>query len=190
MIKFTREALATTEAGKLIENEKVLTRKEKFREKLANDPNMIKRGYEHGWIMFGDRLLFVRSRWDANMCAYYEFLKNQGTILNWYYEPIIFWFDKIKRGTNNYKPDFKIEQDPIIEYYVEIKGFWTQKDTVKQKRMKKYHPYVVMTYVKQEDYKRIASQFDWIPGWNQPFMKREQIAHLLPIKTKKTKKAL
>jgi len=178
-MKFTRKTLSETVAGKLPENKPALSRKEVIREKLQEDPNMIKRGYEHGWIQFGERVLFVRSRWEANLCAYYEFLKQKGSIKDWDYEKETFWFEGILRGTNNYKPDFKITRTDESEYRVEVKGYWEKKDTVKMNRMKKYHPNIQMKYIQENEYKEIAQNSSLYPGWGQPFQKREQIQHLL-----------
>lgn len=210
MIKFTRVSLAETTAGKLLQNQKVLERKVNFREKLQENPNMIKGGYEQGWIQVGDRVLFVRSRWEANICAYLEFLKENNKIKRWGYEQKTFWFKGIARGTNSYKPDFVIEENDGTEVYIEVKAFWTPKDTVKMNRMKKYFPYVEIFVIADDKcYNRMTKQFPnlafkkygnydhikqsafFIKGWNQPFLKREQVEHLIPLKVKKQpKKAL
>jgi len=178
-MKFTRKSLEETVAGQLQANSQILSRKELFREKLSQDPNMIKKGYEHGWIIFGDRVLFVRSRWEANLCAYYEFLKNNGSIKEWEYEKETFWFEGLKRGTTNYKPDFRITRNDDSQYRVEVKGYWEKKDTVKMNRMKKYHPDVQMKYIQENEYKAIAEKSGLYPGWDQPFQKREDIQALL-----------
>lgn len=207
MIKFTRTALSKTPAGKLIENQQVLTRKEAFREKIINDPNMIKRGYKHGWIQLGERVLFVRSRWDGNIAAYFEYLKAKNQIKHWTYEPTTFWFHKIKRGTNNYKPDFLIVENDGREHYVEVKAFWTKKDSVKLARMAKYYKEVEISiladtkcfermetefpelkFKRYEAYDYIKRNALFIPGWDKEFLKREQIEHLIPLKTKPERK--
>lgn len=194
-MKFTRKSLMETVAGQLPENQEKLTRKELIRQKLQDDPSMIKRGYEHGWIVFGIRVLFVRSRWEANLCAYYEFLKNNGSIKEWEYEKEVFWFEGLKRGTTNYKPDFRITRNDGSQYRVEVKGYWEKKDTVKMNRMKKYHPEIVMKYIQENEYKAIAEKSDLYPGWDQPLQKREDIQALLdeqilrdpPVKKTKSK---
>lgn len=186
-MKFTTKTLSETLAGKLPENQEKLNRKEMIREKLQEDPSMIKRGYERGYVVFGDRAVFVRSRWEANLCAYYEFLKNNGSIIEWEYEPHTFWFEGIKRGTNNYKPDFKITEecpDPVhvpISYYVELKGHWEKKDTVKMNRMKKYYPGIKMVYIQEPEYLEILANKKLYPGWDQPFKKRDEVQHLLDL---------
>lgn len=195
-MKFTKETLSKTIAGSLPENQEKLSRKEFIRQKLAEDPDMIKRGYERGYVVFGDRAVFVRSRWEANICAYYEFLKAHGKIHDWEYEPETFWFEGIKRGTNNYKPDFKITEmrtDQFILdetdtfHWVEVKGYWEQKDTVKQNRMAKYHPNVKMVYILEKQYNDIAFDSHLYPGWGQPFRKKEEVQHLLDLRPPKEK---
>lgn len=205
-MKFTREALGSTEAGKLIETQKILNRKEAFREKIIEDPNFQKRGYEHGWIQLGERVLFVRSRWEANICAYLEFLKNNKKIVRWGYEQKTFWFKGVSRGTNNYKPDFVIEDLDGNEIYIEVKAFWTKKDSTKMNRMRKYWPFVEVLIIADDkcfarmrkefpelqfkeygNYTRISELHRVIPGWNQPFLKREQVEHLIPQTVKKVR---
>lgn len=184
-MKFTLKSLSTTKAGQKPENEEKLSRKEFIRQKLQEDPDMIKRGYERGYVVFGDRAVFVRSRWEANLCAFYEFLKVSGKILDWEYEPTTFWFEGIKRGTNNYKPDFKITYLDGSFEYIEVKGYWEQKDTVKQNRMKKYFPDIVMVYILKKQYDDIAFDSALYPGWGQPFKKKEEVQHLLDLQPKK-----
>src|SRR5690606_40367206 len=105
MIKFTRESLSKTKAGERIDNQRELFRHEEVLQKKKR----IADGYERGWIVIGeDRPIFVRSRWEANLVCYFQWLKETGVIKNWFYESETFWFDGVRRGTNNYKPDFKI----------------------------------------------------------------------------------
>lgn len=204
MVTFSREALSKTKAGKLIENQNQLT----FLENLEKKKKAIASGYEHGWILLeGDRPLFVRSRWEANLVFYFEFLKRNGSIRHWYYESETFWFDGIKRGTNNYKPDFKIIEANGDEYFIEVKGYFTQKDAVKLKRMAKYHPHVRMKvlsndkgfqsihknypelqFEKYASYDMISEKSGMIKGWNSPFKKKEEIQKHFPIPMKKPKK--
>lgn len=199
-IVFTRHSLLQTSAGHLPENKVKLSRKEMIREKLAEDPNMIKRGYKHGWIIFDDRVLFVRSSWDANIAAFLQWQKEQGIIKEWEYESETFWFDGVKRGTNSYKPDFRITPINPLEakIRIEVKAYWTSKDTVKMKRMKKYHPTVPMAIIcntkTSHEIKSTYPDLDWalyanydelvkqsavFKGWNQPMVKRGEIQHLL-----------
>lgn len=201
MIKFSREALSKTKAGKLIENERQLLLHEKIEEKKKK----IAQGYEHGWILLeGDRPIFVRSRWEANLVFYFEFLKKQGKIKNWLYEHETFWFEGIKRGTNNYKPDFKIIENDDSEYFIEVKGYFTKKDAIKLKRMQKYHPNVRMKvlsndkgfeaihknfpdlkFEKYSSYDMISENSYLIKGWNSPFKKKDEIQKFIPLPMKK-----
>jgi hypothetical protein len=74
-------------------------------------------------------------------------MKQHKYIVDYWYEQDTFWFDGIKRGTNNYKPDWKVEfPSGKIEYF-EVKGYETSKDRTKYKRMAKYHPNIVLNVV-------------------------------------------
>ena len=76
--------------------------------------------------------LFCRSRWESNTLRFFQ---HQG--LEFIYEPRVFFFDKIKRGTLSYMPDVYI---PSLDIYVEIKGQLTPKGKVAIKRFQKYYP--------------------------------------------------
>lgn len=104
-----------------------------------------------GWFDFpcGKRCYF-RSTWELKYAKYLDFLKKHKQINEWLYEPDTFWFEGIRRGTNNYKPDFKVVMPDESIYYVEVKGYWDSKSLTKIKRMKKYHPSVNLKTVDKE----------------------------------------
>jgi predicted nuclease of restriction endonuclease-like RecB superfamily len=104
-----------------------------------------------GWAEFPDgKKCYLRSTWELKYAKYLEFLKKHGHIIDWQYEPVTFWFEGIKRGTNNYKPDFQVTMPDQSIYYVEVKGYWDSKSLTKIKRMKKYHPSVNLKTVDKE----------------------------------------
>lgn len=203
MIKFTRDALSRTKAGERIDNQLELLKHEEVLQKKKR----IAEGYERGWIVIGqDRPIFVRSRWEANLICYFQWLKETGVIKNWFYESETFWFDGVRRGTNNYKPDIKIIEHDGGEYYIEVKGYFTRKDLTKFKRMAKYHPNVRIkilssdkgfaqihkdfpdfSFEKCRSYDMISESSSMFKGWGQPFKKKEEIQSLIPLPMKKPK---
>jgi hypothetical protein len=74
-------------------------------------------------------------------------MKKHGKIVDWEHEPKTFYFDGIKRGTNNYKPDFKVIFPSGSEEWYEVKGYMDAKSKTKIKRMAKYHPDVKLNVV-------------------------------------------
>jgi len=93
-----------------------------------------------GWYEIDGKKMYLKSNWERRFCLYLSFQKKYGHIVDYWYEPQTFWFEGIKRGTTNYKPDFKVEfPSGNFEFY-EVKGYMTSKDETKIKRMKKYHP--------------------------------------------------
>lgn len=111
--------------------------------------------------------IYFRSSWEANYARYLNLLIKLGAITSWEYEPLTFWFDGVRRGTNSYRPDFRIhhKNDDRPEY-IEIKGWVTPKDRTKWRRMKKYHPTIKLTVVAEKEYR--ALQRKWssaIPAW-------------------------
>lgn len=96
--------------------------------------------WKSGWYQIGDKKCYFRSRWEAVYADYLEILRKGGAITSWEYEPTTFWFEGIKRGTNSYKPDFKVTMPDGMHEWHEIKGWMDPRSATKLKRMAKYHP--------------------------------------------------
>lgn len=74
----------------------------------------------------------VRSGWEGNVLRWMTFLKKR-----WDYEPRVFYFEQIKRGTVAYTPDIYLPDEDI---WVEVKGYLRPQDKTKLRRFKKYYP--------------------------------------------------
>lgn len=119
-----------------------------------------------GWREIGEKRHYYYSRWEMNFARYLEWLKTSGEIKEWLYEPDVFWFDGIKRGVNNYKPDFKVEENDGSTVYYEVKGYMDSKSKTKIKRMAKYHPDITLIVIKRKEYNDIAKKVSGlISGW-------------------------
>lgn len=81
-------------------------------------------------------------------------MKEQKIILDWEYEPQTFWFEKIKRGTRSYLPDFKIYRNNSSHYWVEVKGYMDQKSRTKIKRFGLYYPEEELLVIDKEWFKK------------------------------------
>jgi len=114
-----------------------------------------------GWLEIDNKRMYVKSNWERRYCLYLSFMKKHGHILDYEYEPKTFWFDGIRRGTTNYKPDFAVKFPSGNTEYFEVKGYETNKDRTKYKRMAKYYPDVVL---------RIIGK-DWFKS-NSPILKK------------------
>lgn len=102
-----------------------------------------KSGYEHiksGFYVVGGKRIFLRSKYEYTYVLYLQFLKDKKKIKDWEYEPKLFIFEKIKHGTNCYKPDFKITENDGSTWWAEVKGVLDSKSKTKLSRMKKYYP--------------------------------------------------
>lgn len=109
--------------------------------------------------------IFFRSAWEANYARYLNWLKARGDIIGWEYEPVTFWFEKIRRGVRSYKPDFRVTEANQT-YFVEVKGWMDPKSKTKLARMKRYHPDVEVRLVGERQYREIASKLGrLISGW-------------------------
>lgn len=122
-------------------------------------------GKSAGWREIGSQRKYFRSKWEANYARYLEYLKQKGVVLAWLHEPDTFWFEGIKRGVNNYKPDFKITYLNGQEEYHEVKGFMDSKSKTKIKRMKKYFPEIKLIVVDQEWFKNAKILKSLISDW-------------------------
>lgn len=74
----------------------------------------------------------VRSSWENNVLVWMNHKK-----IKWEYEPKIFMFEQIARGTRSYIPDVYLPKEDI---WIEIKGRLTIKDRTKANRFRKYYP--------------------------------------------------
>lgn len=159
---------------KLWEDQKSIFNSEEFRQKksdimMLNQANGVyKNSYSRtksGTITIGGKKIFVRSAWEANIAAYFEFLKNKKEITDWEYEPKTFWFEEIKRGVRSYKPDFLITKNDMSQYWVEVKGWMDDKSKTKIKRFAKYYPNEKMEILDKKRYDVIKKSAGVIKDW-------------------------
>lgn len=110
--------------------------------------------------------LYVRSSWEANYARYLNLLKENGEVLGWEYEAQTFSFDRIKRGSRHYTPDFKVTfGDGRVEFH-EVKGYMRPDAKTKIKRMAKYHPSAVVLVIDGKRYRAIEKEYKpQIPTW-------------------------
>ena len=125
--------------------------------------------WKAGWREFNGKRAYVRSRWEANVAHYLDFLVANGKMFKWEYEPDTFWFDAIKRGVRSYKPDFKVwDREGDDPYYIEVKGWMCPRSKTTLKRMAKYHPDVRIDLIQADRYKEIEKTAGpLIPAWEK-----------------------
>lgn len=112
--------------------------------------------------------LYLRSKWEANIARYLNWLKAMGAVLDWKYESREWEFAAIRRGTRFYKSDFEIwfARDPQNPVYWEVKGYLDRVSKTKLKRMALYYPEVRIVLIDGPAYRSIASQArQTVPGW-------------------------
>jgi len=95
---------------------------------------------KQGWEVIGEKRIYFRSGLEVKKARDLELLKIGGYIKEWFHEPETFYFEGIKRGTTNYKPDFKVINMDDSHYWIEAKGWWDAKSKTKVKRFRKYFP--------------------------------------------------
>lgn len=127
----------------------------------ASDYTHIKRG-----VRLDIGPMCFRSSWEANIARYFNLLIMWGKITKWEYEKTEFKFNGIERGTRFYLVDFKVFPVGKEPYYVEVKGRWTSKARTQIKRMRVYHPNVVIEIIDKRAYYAIAEKVrKLIPMW-------------------------
>ncbi len=111
--------------------------------------------------------IYFRSGWEANFARYLNFLKRQGLIYKWEFEPDTFWFNGIRRGVCSYLPDFKVWDKAYTQpYYIEVKGHMDSKSKTKIKRMAKHYPDIKLEVVGAKEYDEIRRKLSKIiPNW-------------------------
>lgn len=114
---------------------------------LSASSGGIQRQTYKGWYEIDGKRMYLKSNWEKRYALYLAFMKKHKHIKDWEYEPDTFWFDGIKRGTNNYKPDFKVLFNTDNYEYYEVKGFMDSKSKTKIKRMAKYHPSIKLNVI-------------------------------------------
>ena len=122
--------------------------------------------WKQDWAEIGGKRNFYRSRWEYRYALYLELMKQNKHIVDWLHEPHTFYFEGIKRGTNNYKPDFKVIFPSGREEWYEIKGYMDAKSATKIKRMAKYHPQIILNVVDKTWFAQNGSKLKGIlKGW-------------------------
>lgn len=106
--------------------------------------------WKQEWKVIGQRRIFFRSRWEFLYALYLEHLKERGIIKDWEHEAETFWFEKIKRGTRSYLPDFKVYFNNGGIEYCEVKGYMDERSKTKIKRMGIYYPSVKLRVVEKD----------------------------------------
>ena len=128
--------------------------------------NRARGSWKAGWRVVGGRKIYFRSKWEANYGRYLEFLKSCGEVKEWLHEPKTFWFEKIKRGCRSYLPDFRVVWADGKEEYHEVKGWMDKRSITKIKRMRIYHPKVVLRVLDgkwfSENTRKLKS---FVPEW-------------------------
>jgi hypothetical protein len=114
---------------------------------LSTSSSGVQRQTYKGWYEIDGKKMYLKSNWEKRYAYYLDFMKKHNHIIDWEYEPDTFWFEGIKRGTNNYKPDFKVLFPSGNYEYFEVKGFMDKKSATKIKRMAKYHPTIKLRVI-------------------------------------------
>lgn len=143
--------------------------------------------WKAGWREFGDQRCFFRSAWESNWGRYLEWLRVRGDIQKWEHEPETFWFEKIRRGTRSYLPDFRVTERNGSVVFHEVKGWMDQKSATKIKRMRIYHPTVKLIVIDKKQYASVRNALGGvIPGWETNSKPTISIERLLPPMTAET----
>lgn len=119
-----------------------------------------------GWREIGGKRFYFRSRWEINYAFYLEWQKVHGLISEWEFESTTFWFEKIRRGTRSYLPDFIVTEKDGSRNIREVKGYMDSRSATKLKRMAKYHPSWRIFVIDETWFRANAPKLKaLVPGW-------------------------
>jgi hypothetical protein len=108
---------------------------------------------------------YFRSMWEANYARYLRWLKEQGQIASWEYEPQTFVFHGVTRGVLTYTPDFRVTENGGSIAYHEVKGWMDPKSKAKLARMAKFYPAERIIVIGPAEYRAVAKWSGMIDGW-------------------------
>ena len=123
---------------------------------LSASSNANQRQTYKGWVTIDNKRYYYKSLWEYRYAMYLDLMKRHNHIVDWFYGPHTFYFEGIKRGTTNYKPDFKVIFPSGNEEWIEVKGYMDAKSATKIKRMAKYFPKIKLRVVGSDWFKSNA----------------------------------
>lgn len=138
---------------------------EKMINRLKNNPQNQYSRVRKGKITIDDKTFFARSRWEANVAAYLQYLKESDLIKDWEHEAEEYRFEAIKRGVMSYLPDFKVTRLNGSFYLIEVKGYMDDKSKTKLNRMKKYFPDIFIDLIEAKRYKQLEENSGLFRWW-------------------------
>lgn len=102
------------------------------------------------------QLCHFRSKFEYAWAKYQQFLQDTNEIMDWFYEPEVFYFENETTAPVQYTPDFQIIGKKGDIYYQECKGYHDGQTNKKLQRMAKHHPDIVMELVLQSIPKNLS----------------------------------
>jgi len=116
-------------------------------------------------VTVGGKTFTIKSSWEYDVALYLEFLKSNGLISDWQYEPTRFVFKYNTLGVRTYKPDFGVTRGNRV-YYLEVKGWPDKKYIIKRELMAEEYPDVKMLYILKDQYHAIERKHaSHLLGW-------------------------
>lgn len=134
-------------------------------QRLKNNPQNQYSRVKKGKVTIDGKTFFARSRWEANVAAYLQYLKDSQLIKDWEHEAEEYRFDAIKRGVMSYLPDFKVTRLNGSFYLIEVKGYMDDKSKTKLNRMKKYFPDIFIDLIESKRYKQLQENSKLFKWW-------------------------
>lgn len=116
-------------------------------------------------VEVGGKTFVIKSSWEYDIALYLEYLKRNGLITDWNYEPVRFVFKYNTLGVRSYKPDFGVTRGDRT-YYLEVKGWEDRKYNIKRRLMLEEYPAVKMVYILGDQYYAIEKKHSAeLDGW-------------------------
>jgi len=104
---------------------------------------------QHITATVGEKKCHFRSKLEYQWAQYLELLKIHEQIVDWDYEPEVFYFLGERTAPVQYRPDFKVIENDGTIVWQETKGYHDGKTNSKFRCMAKHYPGVVIELVLQ-----------------------------------------
>jgi len=125
-----------------------------------------KYGNVSGWVEVGGQRFYAKSKSEYRFALYLDWLKTNGNIKEWFYEPCEYLIKGRSGTTKIYKPDFMVRNHDESHELFEVKGFMTKVAQAKINAFRKQYPDKVLTVIDSKWFSRNSGKLkNLVPGW-------------------------
>ena len=144
--------------------------------------------YVKGCVEIGGKQICVKSSWEYNVALLCEYLRSENRIKSWDYETET--FDLTNSVVGFYKPDFKITLNNGEFFFIEVKGWFSDKSKVKMQDFRIQYPKVKLFIIDSNRYALLNKKYSHLNNWNNLIKKEYRMCSLEGCEKKHYSKGL